>query len=48
MTALRPVLGPCLPAEAKVTLTPANLRQLVAEPVLHILNGEVAAAEAVR
>jgi hypothetical protein len=42
---LRPVLGPCLPAQAKIEMTAANLREIVAEPVYHILNGEVAPAE---
>ncbi|HEX8225601.1 MAG TPA: hypothetical protein VF605_17460 [Allosphingosinicella sp.] len=34
---LMPVLGPCLPADVNLALTPANLRDVLAEPVYHIL-----------
>lgn len=34
---LMPVLGPCLTADVNMTLTPANLRDVLAEPVYHIL-----------
>ena len=36
---LMPVLGPCLTEDIKITLTPANLRDVLAEPVYHILTG---------
>lgn len=45
---LRPTLGPCLTANVQIKLTPANLREIVAEPDYHILNGEVAPAGAVQ
>jgi hypothetical protein len=34
---LMPVLGPCLTEDIKITITPANLRDVLAEPVYHIL-----------
>lgn len=34
---LTPVLGPCLSEGANITLTPANLRIVLAEPVYHLL-----------
>jgi hypothetical protein len=43
---LRPVLGPCLPANAEITFTATNLRQMIAEPVYHLLKGDVAPAGA--
>lgn len=36
---LMPVLGPCLTEDIKITITPANLRNVLAEPVYHILAG---------
>jgi hypothetical protein len=41
---LMPVLGPCLSDDVKITLTPANLRDVLAEPVYHILAAPEAAA----
>lgn len=41
---LMPVLGPCLTADANITLTPANLRDVLAEPVYHILTAAPSAA----
>jgi len=35
---LMPTLGPCLDANAKLELTPHNLRIALAEPMLHILS----------
>lgn len=40
---LMPVLGPCLTDDVKITLTPANLRDVLAEPVYHILVAPAAA-----
>ncbi|HYJ82823.1 MAG TPA: hypothetical protein VEW26_08280, partial [Allosphingosinicella sp.] len=34
---LTPALGPCLTDDVKITITPANLRDILAEPVYHIL-----------
>jgi hypothetical protein len=36
---LLPVLGPCLSDDVKITITGANLRDVLAEPVYHILAG---------
>lgn len=36
---LAPSLGPCLDQNAKIKLTPANLRIALAEPMLHIMLG---------
>ena len=41
---LKPVLGPCLAADANITLTPANLRDVMAEPVYHILTAAPSAS----
>jgi hypothetical protein len=37
VAALFPVLGPCLPSDVQIKLTPANLRSAVAEPMVHML-----------
>jgi hypothetical protein len=34
---LVPVLGPCLSEDVEITLTPENLRRVLAEPVYHIV-----------
>jgi hypothetical protein len=36
---LAPVLGPCLPADSRIGLTPARLRDALSEPVLHLAKG---------
>ena len=36
---LAPKLAPCLQQDAKITLTPGNLRVALAEPMIHILAG---------
>lgn len=41
---LVPVLGPCLPQDAKISLTPANLRTVLAEPVYQIIAAAAPAA----
>ena len=43
---LVPVLGPCLTADSKIAITPVNLRDMLAEPVLHLAKawGRAAAA----
>jgi hypothetical protein len=40
---LVPVLGPCLTDDVKITITPGNLRDVLAEPVYHILAAAPAA-----
>jgi hypothetical protein len=41
---LVPVLGPCLTSDSKIAITPANLRDMLAEPVLHPARGWGSAA----
>ena len=43
VTAITPSLGPCLTNAATVSLTPANLRAALSEPVYHILDSGSAA-----
>jgi hypothetical protein len=37
VSALVPVLGPCLQSDVEMQLTPANLRSAIAEPMIHML-----------
>jgi hypothetical protein len=39
VSALIPSLGPCLPTNVQIKLTPQNLRVALAEPMVHILMG---------
>ncbi|PSJ39783.1 hypothetical protein C7I55_14505 [Sphingomonas deserti] len=43
---LKPVLGPCLTADVKLTLTVPTIREVIAEPVHHILSDAPATAAA--
>lgn len=43
ITALTPVLGPCLQSDVRIKLTAANLRNALAEPMVHALGSGGAA-----